>query len=350
MNFKPECVATAIGSFPHTSADAALEIILEAIPEIPTWPQLPKISFFEDMNNQYSRALPCYFIDEKNNKSGFNTDKDFTGELEKFYGRIIDNDLEYFALDKKHSMGFSSLVNKLSSSDKKNLLSVKGQITGPLTLGLITDIVDGKFAIYKPDLFDAIVKSSIMNSKWQINKLKDIVDDVIIFLDEPSLSVIGSGFYSVDNDLILSSFNEIIDGIRDNGGIPGMHCCGNADWDEMLKLGLGIINFDASDESITDKFLNANNIEEFLEKGSAIAWGVVPTIKDKIESVEYKEIEGNFYSLVKRLSKRGISESKIIESSIITPSCGTGTLDISLSEKAMMLTKELSNTIRGKNN
>ncbi len=83
-----------------------------------------------------------------------------------------------------------------------------------------------------------------------------------MFFDEPSLSIIGSGFYSVDRDQVTGSFKEITDGIHKEGGLAGTHCCGNADWDELLDpaTGLDIINFDATDEIIVDKFVNARNV------------------------------------------------------------------------------------------
>ena len=347
MKFEPNSVATAIGSFPHQNVDDAGKLIFESIPSIPVWPQLPKRSFLEDMNNQYSRSLPCYVIDDNNNKSGFDTSRDLPKELETFYSKVIEDDLEYFGLDENHSVGFSYFLKNALNENTGKLLALKGQVTGPLTLGLVTD-TDGKYAFYKSDLFDTIVKNSAMNARWQIRKLREIFPQVIIFIDEPSLSIIGSGFYSIENSLVINSFNEIIKGIRDEGGIPGMHCCGNADWDELLNLDLDIINFDATDEIVVDKFLNSVNIIEYLEKGKCIAWGIVPTIIDKIENATFEEIEQNFYSMITRLSEKGIKEEDILTNSIITPSCGTGTLTIPLAEKALILTGNLSDSVRGK--
>jgi len=53
--------------------------------------------------------------------------------------------------------------------------------------------------------------------------------------------------------------------------------------------------------------------------------------------------------VVKRLSGRGIAEDEILARSIITPSCGTGTLPVELAEKTMALLKGLSGTITGRN-
>ena len=46
------------------------------------------------------------------------------------------------------------------------------------------------------------------------------------------------------------------------------------------------------------------------------------------------------------MTKKGINEKIIIENSIITPSCGAGALSVELAEKAMDLTKQLSESVK----
>ncbi len=348
MNFKPGGAATVIGSFPHTEAADACRLVFDATKHIPAWPQLPQRGFFEDMNAQFSRRLPCLHLDEENRKLGFDTSRDIAGDLERFYTKVIEDDVEYFGLDEKHSAGFGCFIDALKKGSAPEAIALKGETTGPLTLGLLTDITDGKYALYKPDLFDAIVKNCTMNARWQVRKLKEHHDTVIISFDEPSLSIIGSGFYSVDKTQISGAFKEIVRGIHAEGGLAATHCCGNADWDDLLDpdLDLDVINFDATDDIIADKFLNARHLPLFLKNGKCVAWGVVPTLKDKIEKASAGDVDANFRTLVKKLSERGIDESDIIARSIVTPSCGTGTLTVPLAEKVMELLSGLSGSIR----
>ena len=63
-NFQGNFSATAIGSLPHTNVDVACEIMFKSLPEIPCWPQLPKISTKEEMCIQYTEGLPCIKIHE----------------------------------------------------------------------------------------------------------------------------------------------------------------------------------------------------------------------------------------------------------------------------------------------
>ena len=38
MQVQPKCMATAIGSLPHPTAEQALNVIFGALPEAPIWP------------------------------------------------------------------------------------------------------------------------------------------------------------------------------------------------------------------------------------------------------------------------------------------------------------------------
>ena len=349
MKFQPKSSATVIGSFPHEKAADACKLVFDSLSDIPAWPQLPRRDFIEDMYGQFSRSLPCLHIDREKKKVGFDTSKDLPGQLEKFYGRVIADDVEYFGLDDRHAAGFGCFIEEAARRGGEKFLALKGQNAGPITMGLMTDITDGKYALYKPDLFDAIVKNCALNARWQVRALRKLTDTAIVFFDEPSLSIIGSGFYSVDSALISGSLNEIAGEIRKEGGLSGTHCCGNADWDELLGLDLDIINFDATDEIIVDKLINSKNIMQYLEKGKCIAWGIVPTLKEKIEPAALGAVLKNFHSLVKRLAGRGVREDDILNQSIITPSCGTGTLSIALAEKVMSLLSEASVKIKSGN-
>ncbi|MBN2077449.1 MAG: hypothetical protein JW838_00690 [Spirochaetes bacterium] len=347
MNFRPMASATVIGSFPHTDPSEACGLVFKRLKDIPAWPQLPRRDFLEDMNVQYSRALPCLVVDHENRKVGFDTSGDVAGELERFYTRFIEEDIEYFGLDGGHAAGFSCFIESVRAGKAEGARALKGQISGPLTLGLMTDAVDGKYALYKPDLFDAVVKCCAMNARWQARRLGEITDTPIVFFDEPSLSILGSGFYSVDKDLVANSFREIIDAIHHEGGLAGTHCCGNADWDDLMDLDIDIISFDAADEIIADKFVTSRRVNAFLEKGGCIAWGIVPTLKEKIEKADSRSVESSFRGHLKRLEERGIGEDAILEHSLFTPSCGTATLSITLAEKVMELLEGLSAKFRG---
>ena len=57
-----------------------------------------------------------------------------------------------------------------------------------------------------------------------------------------------------------------------------------------------------------------------------------------------------FEKAVKYLTKKGIDEKLILANSLITPSCGAGGLDEISANKAMTLTKQLSDSLKEKYN
>lgn len=81
-------------------------------------------------------------------------------------------------------------------------------------------------------------------------------EEIILFLDEPALGQAGFNF----QDLWVPIFESF-------KVIPGIHCCGNMDWDVLLNSPvIKIISFDASQFDIT-KY-------PCYRKNKRIAWGV----------------------------------------------------------------------------
>ena len=57
--------ATGIGSVPFKDPKEACDIIFSNFPSIPFWPQLPRVSYLENMYVQFSERLPGLLVDEK---------------------------------------------------------------------------------------------------------------------------------------------------------------------------------------------------------------------------------------------------------------------------------------------
>ena len=92
--FKGNFSATAIGSLPHTDVEAACELMFKSLPDIPCWPQLPKLSIKEDMCIQYTEGLPCAVMSADGKTISIDVSKDTSGSLEVFYDTYLKNDPE----------------------------------------------------------------------------------------------------------------------------------------------------------------------------------------------------------------------------------------------------------------
>jgi hypothetical protein len=111
-----------------------------------------------------------------------------------------------------------------------------------------------------------------------------------------------------------------------------------------VDAGVDILNFDAFEfgESIT---MYPGAIKELMDRGGAIAWGIVPTS----EKVNNQTIEGltlKLNGIIDQLATQGIDKQKLLEQSIVTPSCGTGSLKPETAEKVFSLTAALSSHLK----
>ncbi|PKL51427.1 MAG: hypothetical protein CVV37_06580 [Nitrospira bacterium HGW-Nitrospira-1] len=196
----------------------------------------------------------------------------------------------------------------------------------------------------KPVYFDEEFREiSLMllkaKTRWQIDQLKQYADEAIIFIDEPILSALGSSSYlGVSETETARLLKELIDVIKNEGGISGIHCCGNADWPMAIKCGPDIINFDAYDYAGT-LALYPEEFRGFLEKGGYLAWGIVPT-SEAIAGENPESIRKRFEQGVEKLSLH-IPKDLILSNIMLTPSCGTGTRTVEETIKVFQLLMRL---------
>jgi len=121
------------------------------------------------------------------------------------------------------------------------LETVKIQCVGPATLILAGYDQDNAVALACQHI-DAV-----------LDGLK--AENVILFLDEPALGQAGFDYQQLWSAL-FQSFDVT----------PGVHVCGNMNWDDMFASEIDIISFDASKYDIT-RYPGYRN-------GKRIAWGV----------------------------------------------------------------------------
>jgi methionine synthase II (cobalamin-independent) len=331
MSFLANCLATTIGSLPLDDAEEATNLILTYTPQIPAWVQLAKRPK-EGMIIQFTEGLPG--LKWSNRKVYFNTkDTGFQDEVLKFYEHYLaateeqsNSHLEKFSLTPYYAEGFHTLIEILKHN-KYNLIAIKGQVTGPFTLATSLSDQDGKSAFYNPQLRDIIVKMICLKTKWQIRKLHSFGVPVIISVDEPSLVGFGSSAYlGISGSDIQKDLNEIITLIHSENGYAGIHCCENTDWSMLLATDIDILSFDAY--SFFDKLmLYAESLKDFIARDGILAWGLIPTsYPEKLEKETVHSLIQKWQSYVEQLTYTEADTKKVVKQSLITPSCGAGSL------------------------
>ncbi len=344
MNHRFNCIATGIGSLPIVDPDKAAELSLKYLPEAPIWPQLPQRDFREHMDAQYSETLPGLIVDDVKKRVYFDTSRDLTPELERFFQRYLEKDYDYFKMTDEYAAGFSAFVRAMKKGFPRGMRFVKGHITGPLTAGTSFKDETGRDIVHNDVFFDAIVKGLAMKAAWQVRELKQFNKPVIIFIDEPAMESLGSAFSSVSSEVVTEKLNEIIDTIHEQGGIAGIHCCGNADWPMIFHTRVDIVNFDAFGY-MEKVMLYPDDIRKFYTRGGALAWGIVPTAAytgretaDMLVAALHKGMN--------RMEKEGVDRKTICRQSLITPSCGMGNLTPDNAEAILKLLRDVSDRMQ----
>ena len=349
--FKPNCLPVLIGSLPIKDHNEAVELVFKYTPEIPLWVQLPAYPE-EGMIAQFLPGFPG--ITTEKDKTFVNTASNkIDEELLEFYEDYMavtegeaNLDDSRFMLNTDTVGGFFAFKERLQSLSYQPV-AVKGQITGPVTFGLGLTDQNGKAIFYDEQLKDVAVKLLAQKARWQVKQLSSLGCPVIIFLDEPALAGFGSAaFISISRDDVLKCFEEVIEAIHAEGGLAGIHVCANADWSLVLDSATDIINFDTY--SFFDRLiLYPDHLKKFIGRGGILAWGIVPTLRDDdLEKETTASLLTLWESQVQAIEAVGIDKSTILAQSLITPSCGAGSLKLDLTTKVLILTRELSDITR----
>ena len=332
--------ATGIGSLPFKDPKAACRLIFDNFKSIPFWPQLNNRSFKEHMYCQFSEGLPGVVIDEKKRSMHIDSAAAASG-MEKVYQKYLDQDVEYFKISSFFAEGLYEFIGSFKK-EAPAAKFVKGHVTGPVSFALSMTDENKKSLIYDKDMFDVVTKVLAMKARWQIRELKKLSPDVIIFIDEPYLVSIGSSYVNIPADDVIRSLDEVFSAIREEGALSGIHCCGNTDWPLLLKRGVDILNFDAYNFT-KEFFLYHQDIKDFIQRGSTIAWGIVPS-SISADTQTPESIANRLKEALKVLENKGVESSSI--SSLVTSSCGLGTLGEQNAKRIVALVNNVSDLLK----
>ncbi len=330
-------LTTAMAVMPHKDVDRALETALSL--DIPFWPQLPHVSYYEDMYVQASEHFPGIVLDLEAQTLRFSMDK-FLTEFEETMARFEEP--EYFDI----SPDYSAVYHKFLDLDLSDRPAIRGQLEGPISFGLNVHDQDDR-----PILFDDTVRPFMLEVmarrvNVQLARLKELNPNAFMFVDEPGLQFLFSalsGYSDTAAKADMDAFLALIERPR------GVHLCGNPDWDFLLNLDLDVLSLDVYTNG--EVFASyARSIQRFLDRGGVLVWGVVPTNFEPFE----KETADSLIAIVERawnhLFDNGIDRDLLLSQSLLSPAtCCLVNPDGEVTvEKAFESIKELSAVLREK--
>jgi hypothetical protein len=305
--FPGNCQTTAMGIMPHTNIEQALKLALSL--DIPFWPQLPNVSFYEDMYVQASEGFPGIKIDLENKKLLFDRVK-FDEDLIEYSDKM--SDLQNFELSRSYSAVFHRFLQK----DLSGYAAIRGQCIGPVSFGFRVTDAENKPIIYddgvRPLMFDFLQKK--VNAQRQ--RLVEKNARAFVWLDEPGLGWVFSGLSGYGDIQAKREYKDFLEGLE---GRKALHLCANVNLPYLLSMGTGLLSFDAYQIEIMPKGY-ATAVANFIAEGGLICWGIVPTDSKSLseESPEnLSRLLTGYWEVVAQNSQ--VSVEQIARQSLIAP-------------------------------
>jgi hypothetical protein len=307
IGFEARCSTTAMGIMPHRDVEQALELTLSL--DIPFWPQLPKVSIYEDMYVQASQNFPGIAIDFDKARLSFDTAR-FQQELDAYFVKM-DNP-ETFALTAE----YSAVFHKFLSEELQVYKAIRGQNIGPVSFGFKVLDENLKPIIYNDEvrtiLFDFVQKKANI----QYRELKEKNPNAFVWLDEPGLGYVFSGLSGYNEQQAKEHYHDFVQGLE---GPKGLHLCAEVNLPYLLELGVEILSFDAYQIGFMPKEYGGN-VAEFIERGGIISWGIVPTESTVLATQTPETLAGTLSDYWNVVSENtGLSLSQIAMQALVAP-------------------------------
>ena len=264
MELEARCRTTAMGIMPHADVEKAFELAFGL--DIPFWPQLPSVSFYEDMYVQASENLPGIVVDLEGERISFDTAK-FEEELASYSQNT--GEPETFAL----SRDYSTVYHRFLAQDLKDYRAIRGQLTGPVSFGFKVVDEQAKPIIYNEGIRTILFDFIQRKANIQYRQLSQKNRNAFVWLDEPGLGWVFSGLSGYNDVQAKEDYKDFLNGLE---GSRALHLCANVNLPYLLELGVEILSFDAYQMEVMPKGY-ASAVAAFLRGGGIISWGIVPT-------------------------------------------------------------------------
>jgi hypothetical protein len=337
-------VPTLVGSFPHTDPRHLVDQIFCRFPEMPTWPQMPARDWRESMYVQYSEGLPGVVLDGQGQRIYFRTDAALQEQLEGFYQAVVEDQVEHFAITRECAVGLHLFLDDLERPGSRRPPWVKGQVTGPFSFSMTVTDESKRSIAYNAELREVAVQGMAMKARWMARRLRQCADGVLVVLDEPYLCSFGSAFVNVAREDVIGAIDGAVAAIHKEGGLAGLHCCGNTDWSLVLSTDIDVLNFDAY-EFFQGLPLYPAEVRSFLEKGGTLSWGIVPASR-AIDDLDAHALLRRLDDRVAQLVAKGMDRDLLYRQALLTPSCGLGTQRVERAERVLDVLTGLSALVR----
>ena len=330
-------LTTAMAVMPQKNVEEALELALSL--DVPFWPQLPNLNYYEDMYVQAAEHFPGAVVDLNKKTLRFSIDR-FIGEYEETMARF--DEPAYFDISAQYSQVYHAFLAK----DLSGKAAIRGQLEGPVSFGFNVLDQDDRPILFddsiRPFMFEFMAK----RINVQLARLKERNSNAFMFIDEPGLQFIFSamsGYGEQQAKTDLDAFFASVDRPR------GIHLCGNPDWDFLLGLDMDILSMDIYTNA--EIFATcAGSIRKFLDRGGVIVWGIIPTGFEAFSKESLGFLAMKLEGIWQHLCQKNLDIEYLLSRSMLSPAtCCLVNQDGGLTvASAFALVNQLSQMLREK--
>jgi len=262
----PAWATTGVGSLPHTFPDhAAAHVVGEY--DVPFCPQLPRLE--GDMVGEWLGADPL--------RCGWTPDR-----------------------DRERPAAWDAFLAALARRPPGHGV-VKLQVTGPVTLAYALEPNDARAAA---PLAREIAVWLAANAAGQVAALRARGLDALLVIDEPALAA-------------RPAPETVWDPLRAVAPAWGLHLCCDVPWEAVERAAPDLLSFDLAVNAIDRRAARA--LARHLARGGRVAWGVLAAHRPE-------RAAHAAWRLSAALARIGASPAAVGPSSLLTASCGTGSL------------------------
>jgi hypothetical protein len=300
----PRAAPTGVGSLPFTDTTEAVEFVGLCCPEFPFWPQLPRRSPVEGSIAQF--LGPVAPLVESPDGIRFAVR---SGRASHVLDRLVASD---GALPRDRAAGFHAFAAAAAMGVFPEAVAFKGQLTGPLTLGLCLT-AGGRPLAADPAALDVLAGYVGRGAVWQLARLPAAASPTLVCVDEPCLAALPPDH----REGAYRALAVVFRAIRAAGGRAGLHCCAHLPFDALSRVGPDFVSFDA--HAAPTGLLADECIARFVDGGGWVGLGVVPT-GPEAESADASRLAARLLPGLLENPDPGA----LVERILITATCGLG--------------------------
>jgi len=237
----------------------------------------------------------------------------------------------------------SAVLEQVRSVEHARPRIIKVELTGPVSLALLGVDEHERPLAYEPALREALGQHVALRARWLHEQITMAGAAPLLCLDEPFLEALYSPFcplaWDEGADLLARTLAEI-------PGWRGLCVAGGARWADLLELPIDLILFDAAAHS-ADLVQAAQATGQFLDRGGALGWGVVPA--EAPEPIEqWRDImTRRFIGAVEQLAAASnVPAGAIASRSLISTSSALGHLPAGQATRAAALCAEIAAAVQ----